>query len=478
MMPRLDDEARVLNQMSTIHLSSAGAELPARDRLAIGRAPVLMTAFVVGFCAAFGRLGADCLWLVALGDHILDARGIPQGVPFAAAPTRDWPNVVVAAEVIFALVHRMGSAALLVMQLACTAAMLFLIALGARRLGARSDATGLVLGMLAAGMITTLVIVRLQVLSLIPFALLLLLLRAEHQRPSWRIWLLVPLFTIWTNLHGAVLMGVAVAGCYLLLSRLGHDPKVAISVGVCSIFALWATPAGLRTSSYYLGVLENEAARRGTDLWARPDMSNVFDLILAVVGTCFLILFLRRRRPLWEYLALVGLAAGTVMAARHGPWLLLFAAGPAAAHIAGGEQQALERPRLVRTVIVGVIAAGIAGGLVYQRGPTILPPGTAVVPSVAGVVAGRPVLAPEPIAESLAVAGVPVWVSNPLDAFKRADQAAYLDFLAGGAGARRALNAVDIVLVPAPSRSASVVRADPSFERTHVVGEWEIYQRK
>ena len=50
--------------------------------------------------------------------------------------------------------------------------------------------------------------------------MVLLVLRSQQRRPSRGIWLVVPLTAIWGNLHGAVLVGVAVIGCYLLFSRL------------------------------------------------------------------------------------------------------------------------------------------------------------------------------------------------------------------------------------------------------------------
>src|SRR6185295_9439547 len=34
----------------------------------------------------------------------------------------------------------------------------------------------------------------------------------DHQKPGWRIWLLVPLTSVWTNLHGGFLALIAVLG--------------------------------------------------------------------------------------------------------------------------------------------------------------------------------------------------------------------------------------------------------------------------
>ena len=54
-----------------------------------------------------------------------------------------------------------------------------------------------------------LLVVRSQLFSLALFPLLVLLLRGEARAPSRRIWLLVPLVALWSNLHGGVLLAPA-----------------------------------------------------------------------------------------------------------------------------------------------------------------------------------------------------------------------------------------------------------------------------
>ena len=39
---------------------------------------------IVGVLAYFATVGADCLWLVALGDRIREQGHVPDGIPFAA----------------------------------------------------------------------------------------------------------------------------------------------------------------------------------------------------------------------------------------------------------------------------------------------------------------------------------------------------------------------------------------------------------
>ena len=67
-----------------------------------------------------------------------------------------------------------------------------------------------------------------------------------------------------------------------------------------------------------------------------------------------------------------------------------------------------------------------------RRAEQVGPPGAAVVATVRAVADGRPVLADEPLAETLAQAGLTVWAANPIDAFPREVQAQFLDFLHDG----------------------------------------------
>jgi hypothetical protein len=62
-------------------------------------------------------------------------------------------------------------------------------------------------------------------------------------------------------------------------------------------------------------------------------------------------------------------------------------------------------------------------------------------------VSGAVVLADSGPAEQVAVAGGTVWVSDPIDAFRHADQRLYLDWLAGEPAGRAAVDHAGLVLV-------------------------------
>ncbi|MEO7753775.1 MAG: hypothetical protein ABIS35_10205, partial [Terracoccus sp.] len=272
-----------------------------------------LTAVLVPYLALLSLtvvIGADTLWLVAMGDTIAGSRSIPDGIPFAAADSSGWVNVPVLGELALAAVHLAGPVGLVVAQLVVVGVTLLLTAVGARRLGASSGAGAAAVLLVGLGALPSFGIVRAQLLSLVPFVVVLLVLRRQQRRPSHGIWLIVPLVAVWGNLHGAVLVGVAVIGCYLLFSRLRVEPVVAIAVGLATLAAVWVTPGLLATGTYYVSVLSNEAAARGTDLWAAPSLGSPFDVLLVLAAVLLVGAALRRRLPLWEYVALAGLAVG------------------------------------------------------------------------------------------------------------------------------------------------------------------------
>jgi hypothetical protein len=442
---------------------------------------VIAGSAVLVLIAAAVVIGADTMWLVALGNLVARAGGVPVGVPFAAADSSHWVNLPVLGELLFASLNQLGPLGLPAAQLLIDAALIALIVLAARALQAHDGATAGAVLIVTLGALPALGVVRAQLLSLLPFAMLVLLLRAQHARPTARVWLVVPLVAVWGNLHGAVLVGVAVTGAYLLLSRLRHDPVVSAGVLAASIGALWLNPAGLRTTSYYSDVLTNEAARRGTGLWAPLGSGGAFDVLLIAAGLVLITLTVLSRRPAWEYVVLAGLTVGTITAARHGVWLLLFCAPAAAAGLSRRPRRARGRDdtRARQLVSMGFAVALVLGAGVLlgsRRAALRANENDAVV--IRQIAAGRVVLAPEPLVETLAAAGVRVWLSNPIDAFSRADQAAYLDFLdGGGPAANRALSAAEVVVVNPGSPSARLA-TQSGFSPVSHVGAFDVLQRR
>jgi len=425
-----------------------------------------------GLAGLLSVVGADSRWLAALGAAIVRAGRIPHGVPFAVVPTAHWPNVPVLAELLFHAFLDVGPRGLLVAQLAAVAIALSLIAADARVLGARDGQAAVTVLIAAVAALPALAIVRFQLFSLALFPLLMLLLRAETRRPSRRIWLAPPLLALWANLHGAVLVGLALVLVYLAVFRLLRAPLDALAVGAAACVACCLTPALWRTPLYFRGVLENEAARRGHGLWAPLSLHAPFDVVLAAGAIVLLVLALRAGTSRWELVAFAILLLGTVHASRSGAWLVLALAPRAARGLPYSGSDS-------RRVALAFVMVGVAAALFsVDRGPGSSGASAALVARTVAAAHGTPVLAEDVLAEQVALAGGRIWIGNPLDAFRRSDQSTYLDWLDGSPNGDAALAHVDVVLVAARSRAERRIAADPAFVPIASDGHAELFARR
>ena len=390
----------------------------------------LAGAFVVSFCALLASIGADAHWLAALGGEIVELGKIPVGVPYAAAPSAGWENAPVLGELAFhGLEAALGDRGLLLALVGAVFLAVAALSLDMRRADAADAPSALVLLLVAVAAAQSLLIVRGQLFSLALFPVVLLILRDQARLPSQTIWVLPPLFALWSNLHGGVLVGIAVTGAYLLFHRLRRTPWTAIAVLVASLAAVLATPSLLDTRHYYRGVLGSEAATGHEGLWAPLSFDMPLDVAFFVAGVPLVLAALASRPRPWELVALAGLAVMTVQSGRNAVWLVVFAAVPAARFLTGKREWRIRPPRLV----TGALAAGLAVLVAVGLGRAVAPPGAGdALRARAALEAGRaPILADDINAEALALDGRLVWISNPLDAFTPADQRRYLDWIAG-----------------------------------------------
>ncbi|MFC7595431.1 hypothetical protein ACFQU3_08965 [Terrabacter sp. GCM10028922] len=438
---------------------------------------VLTLGMLTILAAALTVVGSDALWLPALGDEIRRAGAVPAGIPFATALSTDWVNTTALGQLVFSLVYEAGSLGVVIAQVVVVALALSTLAWDATSRGSRPVATSAVLVAVAIGAAAPLLIARAQLLSLLPYAVLLVLLRRQHDHPSTAIWWAVPLVALWGNLHGAVLAGVAVLGCYLAFSRLRQSPLTAVGVGIAALAATCLNPGLLAAPRYYLGVFSGEATSDDSGMWSRLSLSNPFDVLLLLAAVVLVAMTFRRRRPVWEYAALLGLAVASGLAARHGIWLLLFLAVPAATTwTRPGHEAATTRLSKAVPSVVSIACLAVAAVVLGVRAPTFRA-ADAEAARIADATKGRVVLVAEPLAESLAAAGATVWVSNPLDAFSRVDQAAYLAFMNGDVeGARAAFENADVV-VAVPGSVQARAAAAAGLARATSFGTYRLFSR-
>lgn len=448
---------------------------------AVGRPwPLAVVVVCTWLLAGVARVGSDWDWVVAMGDVVRRTGSVPDHVPFATAPSEGWHNVPVLGQVVASVLHETGAPGVVLAHLSLVVLAWMLLVLGARRQGAGDVSTSVVLVAVVLGALPSWGLVRLQTYSFPLFAVLLLLVVEQARRPDRKIWLAPVLVAVWGNLHGAVLLGVCVLGAYLLLHRLRQRPAETIAVGIASLAALLVTPQGLDTVTYYVEVFDNVAAARGEGLWARPDLGSPFDVVMLVCAGLLTGLVLRRRRRVWEYVAVAGLVVATADSARHGVWLLCLLFVLAAQPSEGEVRRARTSARA--PLVAAGLAAAVAVPLVLLRGDGVAGVDPAVVRAVASQAGDGVVLAPSPLVESLAVSGVTVWAGNPLDAFEPHVQEAYLDFLAGRPGLRHAVAASDVVVTrdgtPHAATVAGALATTGGFGATPCGAGWTCHVRR
>jgi hypothetical protein len=421
----------------------------------------LAVASGTALCASVAAIGADARWLAALGAAIASAGHIPSSIPYAAAPSHDWANVPVLGELVFHWLEALGGdRALLVAQALAVAATLALLLRDMRAAGASDAARALVIVAIPFATISSLLVVRAQLFSLPLFALLVCLLRSETREPTGCIWLLVPLVALWSNLHGAVLLGLVVATIYLAFERFKRTRWTALGVLVASWAALFLTPAFGRTGDYYWGVMHSEPAASGFGLWAPLSLHNPLDVVFVVVVLPLAWFAVRAQPRRWELLCIAVMSASALHVGRNSVWLVLFLAAPAAVGL---------RLRRVTPNRYVVLAAWIVPALLLVTGFTQTPRQTVAGPALraqAARLAGEtPILADAEDAEQLALDGRRVWIANPIDAFSRSDQRLYLDWLRGRRSGDALLRRSRAVLVQVGSRAQRRLARDGRYRQ-------------
>jgi len=388
--------------------------------------------------ASVTAVGADARWLAAIGAVIVRAGRIPSSIPYTAAPSHDWVDVPVLGELVFHALWSLGAdRALIAAQALAVGATLALLLRDMRARRATDTACALVLVAIPVAAASSLFVVRAQMFSLPLFALLVALLRADARAPSRRIWLLVPLVALWSNLHGAVLAGLIVATMYLVFERR------AFGVLAAAWAALFLTPALARTGDYYWSVLHSEPAASGFGLWAPLSWHNPLDVLFVAVAVPLLVLALRTHPRRWELFCLAFLAVSSVHVARNSIWVILFVATPAAAGMRLREVSASRRLIVASAWIVPFVLLVSA----FSRTPVQSVAGPALRAKAVRLAGASPVLADAEDAEQLALDGRRVWIANPIDAFDRRDQRLYLDWLRGRPEGDRLLHRHEAVLV-------------------------------
>ncbi|WP_031497993.1 hypothetical protein [Bryobacter aggregatus] len=215
----------------------------------------------------------DTGWHIRTGEWILKNHRVPFEDLFSyTRPGAEWFAWEWGADVLFALLHGLGGLPLLVFVCGFVLVATSIVALRWMIWRGSSVLVAFPLMMLAVGGSTMHYLARPHVFTLFLLVSSLWLLDAERRRPSPRIWLLVPLTVLWTNLHGGWPALFVFLGIQIVVHLFYRDPlwrKELLVTMVCAVATL-CNPYGWHLHQHILGYLQSSWIRDAVDEFQSP----------------------------------------------------------------------------------------------------------------------------------------------------------------------------------------------------------------
>jgi len=183
------------------------------------------------------------------------------------------------------------------------------------RTGARSAALAAVYAMILGHLNWG---VRPQAVSFLGFGMLVYVLERHRARGGRIIWVLPPLFALWSNMHGAFAFALVLLGTYIVsrvagdLLAAGHCDRgtlQALLAGISSVLVLSLNPYGpIAVYRYLLGLLQSTPIRDLVQEWAPLSIRERDGLLFVAALVVWFALLYGGRRKLAAYdLATLGL---------------------------------------------------------------------------------------------------------------------------------------------------------------------------
>jgi hypothetical protein len=339
----------------------------------------LVTLIVFGITALSEPVlsDGDTWWHVKAGQWILAHGSVPRVDPFVTwSPGRPWVPHEWFAEVLMALAFQLADwrGVLLLTGLAIATAFALLAMRLARDLDwpALACCLLLVLSLVASGLLARPHIFALPVL--VAWAIGLLQARDHDRAPSL---LLLPLMTLWANLHGGYAFGLALIGPFAL-EALVEAPAASrwrvvrgwALFGIGALAASLVTPLGIDGLLFPFKLISMKSIRLISE-WQPVNFATLQPIAIVILAVLFVSLRYSVKVPVVRLLLLLGLVHMSFGQARHQMLLGIIGSLVLAAPLgrALGEQglaaQSLGRARLRGG---GPAAASLLTGLVVLAG--------------------------------------------------------------------------------------------------------------
>ncbi len=318
----------VIPTVEAAERSKPMAGLGGRDWAAPSPVQLMVLAFAVcAFAAAaFTRQllwDGDTLWHLATGQWMLDHRQIVAADPFSfTVPGKPWTNLEWLSEVLMAPVYNAGGLSGLQLLFALALGILTWILGGelARKLPPFTCAVTLFLALACTSQSW---LARPHLLALPVLALWTVqLMKARERGRAPPLWLL-PVMTVWANLHGSFVLGLALVGPFAA-EALYEAPRtdrfrVIRDWGLFGLGALVAaliTPYGIMGPIYTLKLMSMRSLPDIVE-WRSANFSRIGPLELTLLTTLFVLLYRGVKIPIIRLATVLGLLHLALHETRH-----------------------------------------------------------------------------------------------------------------------------------------------------------------
>lgn len=396
---------------------------------------------------------ADTYWHLAAGRWIIERGMVPTTDPFShSMPQAPWTAHEWLSEVVLALVHEVAGWGGLVFLTAAIFA--FTLACVLRFLLARMEPVhALMVTAIAASMMLSHLAARPHVLMWPLLAIWVGSLTNAGEKGDGPPWILLPLMTLWANLHGSFMLGLALAGG-LAVDALLHSSRTlrrAAAVRWIAFVALAAlaaavTPWGLHGLWYPLELTSMNVALSVIGEWRSPNFQKLHPLELWLLIVLALACAGRMRLPWLRLILVLGLVHLALKHHRHAsvlglvsPFLMAASLGAQlrAAGGKGGDVELLDRIFLALALparplaLAAVMSLGILMGSEAVRSERFMPaiartPEAAVLAAFAAGASG-PVFNAYDFGGYLIHEGIPVFIDGRADMYGDALMLRYME---------------------------------------------------
>lgn len=279
-------------------------------------------------------------WLSLVAGREVAQHGIPHHDRLAVLTSgAKWVDQQWLAQWLFYELHAVGGLALVCITYVGLSILTIALAIAAaRRLGASDVHILWVLPLPALLFLAASGQVRTQGLAYPLFILVLWLLAVDDREPGRRVYLVLPILVLWSNLHGSVTLGVAMAAVYgftLLARQVFRDgarprwptaPARGLIFLILPALCLFVTPYGLEAVGYYRDTVFNSSFRGLISEWAPVTSVTLLAVPFFIVAfTGIWLLGRSRGTSLFVQLTFLVMVAAGISAVRNVTWLGLAA---------------------------------------------------------------------------------------------------------------------------------------------------------